>query len=113
MSRYKGVKRFRNRDEYYKYLRSKRNINVANHYETPLLKNPTVEERTSIIADTHVWSFGDRYYKLAHKYYGDSSFWWVIAWYNSIPIEADLSFGDLIEIPVDLPSALDVLGLNY
>ena len=113
MSRYKGLKRFKNRDEYYSYLRSKRDIKVANHYATPLLKNPTVEERTSIISDTHIWSLGDRYYKLAHKYYGDASFWWVIAWYNAVPIEADLSFGDIIEIPVNLASALDVLGLNY
>ena len=113
MSRYKGIKRFRNSEEYYKYLRSKRNIKTVNHYATPILKNPTVGERTSLAVDTHIWSLGDRYYKLAHKYYGDSSFWWVIAWYNAVPVEADLSFGDLIEIPVNLSSALEILGVNY
>tara|TARA_R100001015_G_C4635072_1_gene203363 strand:- start:3840 stop:4181 length:342 start_codon:yes stop_codon:yes gene_type:complete len=113
MGRYKGVKRFNNSEKYYEYLRKKRNLKVARHYETPILKNPSVQERMGIAADTHVWSLGDRYYKLAHKYYGDETFWWVIAWYNAVPIESDLSFGDLIEIPVNLASVLDILGLNY
>ena len=113
MGRYKGTKRFANSHEYYDYLRSKRNLKVANHYATPLLRHPTVEDRVNVISDTHIWSLGDRYYKLAHKYYGDSSFWWVIAWYNAVPIEADLSYGAMIEIPVNLNAVLEILGINY
>lgn len=113
MGRYKGTRRFANSHEYYEYLRDKRKLRVVSHYSTPLLRNPTVEDRASIVSDTHIWTLGDRYYKLAHKYYGDSSFWWVIAWYNAVPIEADLSYGDLIEIPVNIAAALEVLGVNY
>jgi hypothetical protein len=113
MGRYNGSRRFRNTSEYYDYLRKNRNIKVANHYETPILRNPTVEQRMTIVSDSHIWSFGDRYYKLADKYYGDPSLWWVIAWYNAIPIEADLKTGDLIEIPVSLSAILGILGVDY
>jgi len=113
MGRYKATKRFSNTAEYYGYLRRKRGLRVANHYETPRLRNPSVEERSMIISDKHVWSLGDRYYKLADKYYGDAEFWWVIAWYNGRPTEADLKYGDLLMIPISLPTILEVYGLEY
>ena len=113
MGRYSSTKKFRNNLEYYEYLRGKRKLKIANHYATPILKNPTIEERTRIASDSHIWILGDRYYKLADKYYGDSSFWWVIAWYNATPVEADLSLGDMIEIPISLNAVLDVLNLDY
>ena len=113
MPRYKRTRRFRNNLEYYDFLTKKRDIRIANHYATPILKNPSVAERTRIITDKHIWSLGDRYYKLADKYYGDPTYWWVIAWYNSAPTEVDLEFGDLLEIPININTVLDVLGLDY
>jgi len=113
MSRYKGTKKFSNRSDYYRFLREKRNLKIANHYETPILKHPSVAERTRVISDTHIWKYGDRLYILADQYYGDSSFWWVIAWYNSVPTEVDLSFGDIIQIPINLESALNAIGIEY
>ena len=58
---------------------------------------------------SHVWSVGDRFYKLAHKYYGDSKMWWVIARFNSKPTEAHLNLGDVIAIPVPLTDALRIM----
>ena len=113
MPRYKRTRKFRNNLEYYDFLTKKRGIRIANHYATPILKNPSVAERTRIITDKHIWSLGDRYYKLADKYYGDPTYWWVIAWYNSAPTEVDLEFGDLLEIPININTVLDVLGLDY
>ena len=113
MPRYKRTRKFRNNLEYYDFLTKKRDIRIANHYATPILKNPSVAERTRIITDKHIWSLGDRYYKLADKYYGDPTYWWVIAWYNSAPTEVDLEFGDLLEIPININTVLDVLGLDY
>ena len=113
MSRYRRTKKFKNNLDYYDFLRKKRDLRVANHYATPILKNPSVSERTRIISNTHIWTLGDRYYKLANQYYGDPSFWWVIAWYNSVPIEADLKYGDLLEIPINIGTVLDILGLDY
>ena len=113
MARYKNTKRFRNNLDYYEYLRENRDIRIANHFATPILKNPSISERSRIITDTHIWSLGDRYYKLADKYYGDSTYWWVIAWYNSAPTEVDLEYGDMLDIPINLNTVLDVLGLDY
>ncbi len=113
MSRYNGNKRFKNTHKYYEYLRRKRKLKAVNHYATPILRNPTVKDRMNIISDTHIWTLGDRYYKLANKYYGDPNFWWVIAWYNAMPIEADILTGELIEIPVNLSSILGILNVDY
>jgi len=113
MGRYSATKKFRNTSEYYSFLRKKRKIRIANHYETPILKHPKVSDRTKIISDKHIWKYGDRLYKLADKYYGDSSYWWVIAWYNSVPTEVDLKFGDLLQIPINLNTVLEVLDMDY
>ena len=60
---------------------------------------------------SHLWTLGDRYYKLADKYYGDSTMWWVIAWFNRAPTEAHLKIGDIIIIPTPLDDWLDQTGL--
>jgi|TARA_B100000941_G_scaffold242358_1_gene186127 hypothetical protein len=113
MGRYKGYNKFKNNADYYSFLRKKRKLRIVNHYETPMLVNPTVDQRASVLSDTHIWKLGDRLYKLADQYYGDPAFWWVIAWYNSVPTEAHLKTGDLLSIPINLNTALEVLGVDY
>jgi len=49
----------------------------------------------------HVWSHGDKLYKLAHHYYGNSGFFWIIAMFNNKPTDADYNYGDVILIPED------------
>ena len=110
MSRYRKQKIFSNDEEYYDYLRKKRGIKSVLHYSTPMLKNPTVVDRTLIVTTSHIWKYGDRFYNLAHKFYDDPSYWWIVAWYNGLPTEADIQNGDLIEIPINLNEALGVLG---
>ena len=102
---------FSNDESYYDYLLEKRGLKIATHYSTPVLKNPTVSERSTLVTTSHIWSYGDRFYNLAYKYYGDVTYWWVIAWYNGIPTEAEIQNGDLIVIPVNLNDALGVLGV--
>ena len=58
----------------------------------------------------HVWSHGDKYYKLANKYYGDIECWWVIAFFNKAPTEAHLNYGDVIYIPTPLETAKALFG---
>jgi len=110
MPRYKYTPVFNNNIEFYEFLRKKRN-NLKNivQYETQIMYNPEVWERMDLLTDSHVWSYGDRFYKLAHQYYGDVKYWWVIAWYNGYMTESDVVPGDVIEVPVDLPRALEVL----
>ena len=106
MGRYSSTRKFRNNLEYYDYLRNKRKLKVVSHYATPVLKHPTVEQRTRLVSDTHIWTLGDRYYKLADQYYGDSQYWWVIAWYNKKPTDAHYNLGDKVYVPKPLETIL-------
>ena len=109
--RYRKTNTRINDSEYYESLRKKRNVKRITQYKTPSLVNPTVADRINIRTIPHIWSYGDRFYKLADQYYGDSRYWWVIAWWNSYPIEANLDLGTLIKIPLNLESTLDALGV--
>tara|TARA_R100000664_G_scaffold2053_1_gene5254 strand:- start:7590 stop:7931 length:342 start_codon:yes stop_codon:yes gene_type:complete len=113
MSRYNddGEGGMVNDSEYYAPLRRRRGVKRIIHYPTPILYNPTVADRASIATSTHVWVYGDRFYKLADQYYADARYWWAIAWYNGAPTEVDISLGTVIEIPLRLEDLLDVLGV--
>lgn len=110
MSRYRGTKILRNSSAYYAPLRESRGKGPIHHYGTPVLQNPDAAMRSRLKSVSHIWSYGDRFYKLASKYYGDPAYWWVIAWYNSVPSEAHLHVSNLISIPVDIQEALRALG---
>jgi len=73
--------------------------------------HPSVLDRAAIETTEHIWKTGDLFYKLAHRFYGNSSYWWIIAWYNGAPTEADLAPGDLLTVPMDLNTALSILGV--
>lgn len=108
MARYNKSRTLKNSSEYYKPIR--RGKRAIRHYETPRLANPGPGTRAMISSVTHVWTVGDRFYKLANTYYSDVRYWWVIAWYNGVPTEAHLERGTPIEIPLQLEAVLRVLG---
>tara|TARA_R110002072_G_scaffold144467_1_gene290518 strand:+ start:143 stop:472 length:330 start_codon:yes stop_codon:yes gene_type:complete len=108
MARYTKDRVLNNSSEYYESIR--RNKKTLRHFETPRLANPGVGARTVINSVTHIWTVGDRFYKLANTYYADVRFWWVIAWYNGVPTEAHLTRGTPIEIPLDIDMALRAMG---
>jgi len=111
MPRYQNSRILTNASNYYKFLRKKRgNLRAIQQFATPIIRHPTVSMRASTSTNTHLWRYGDRFYKLAHVYYGDSRFWWIIAWWNGTPTEADINFGDVIEIPTNIEEALRILG---
>ncbi len=56
----------------------------------------------------HTWRQGDKLYKLAGQYYGDSSLWWLIAWFNHKPIDGLYNAGDTVEIPLPIQNALAI-----
>ncbi len=111
MARYNKTPILINDSEYYKSLLKTRDTKRIQQYATPILENPTVEQRAAIAKTTHIWKYGDRFYKLAHQYYGDERFWWVIAWYNATPTEAHLKPGNAIRIPINLEQVLGILGV--
>lgn len=100
-----------NDSEYYSFLREKRGVKIIEQFPTPSLSHPGARLRAAISVDPFIWQYGDHFYKIAHQYYGNSNFWWVIAWYNGYPTESDIKIGALIDIPINLEDALRVLGL--
>ena len=113
MPRYKRSKVVKNSSKYYEYLRRPRgNPRAIVHYDVAELRNPTRKERASISSVTHIWKYGDRYYSLAAQYYGVPDYWWVIAWWNARPSEANVRPGDKITIPLNLEETLIILRAN-
>jgi len=99
-----------NEEDFYSFLRDKRGVKKIVQYDIFPLYNPTAAARRGLNTTMHVWKYGDRYYKLAQTFYKDVRYWWVIAWYNGRPTEADVRPGDVLYIPLDLESALAILG---
>ena len=98
-----------NAEEIYKDHFRSRGIKHINQYTSPTLTHPTFEQVSAIDRIPHVWTIGDRYYKLADKHYDNSTLWWVIAWYNQMPTEAHVQLGDTIYIPLPLHKILSLL----
>jgi nucleoid-associated protein YgaU len=53
--------------------------------------------------------FGDRFDLLAHRYYGDTTLWWIIAKANGIRGKAALEPGTQLRIPTDVTMILSRL----
>lgn len=96
-----------NNVEQFNDILDERNVKSITHYSTLSLKFPTSEQVQNLTIKKHTWKSNDRYWKLSKLYYGDEKYWWVIAWFNRKPIEAMLSLGDQVSIPLPLS---DVLG---
>tara|TARA_R100000315_G_C5140688_1_gene80452 strand:+ start:71 stop:406 length:336 start_codon:yes stop_codon:yes gene_type:complete len=111
MSRYDGRKIFRTANPIYSKMLKERDLRYFRFYETPRFSDFDEDDLFDIEDVGHTWSMGDRYYKLAYKYYGNAEMWWVIAWYNEAPTEAHLEIGDVINIPTPLWKVRSVLGV--
>lgn len=111
MSRYDGRKIFTNQTNLYKKKLDSRGLKKIDHYELAKLKHPDALDVFGLQMLDHVWKLNDRYYKIAHEYYSDSTLWWVVAWFNQKPTEADLNIGDVIQIPYPLEKLVTYLGL--
>ncbi len=107
----KDVATYINDDEIYSHVFKERNVPRIEQYPTPRYKEITLEMASKVEQIRHIWSLGDRYYKLAHKYYNDTNYWWVIARFNRKPTEAHLKIGDTISIPMPLSQALLITTL--
>ena len=113
ISRYKDLGKIKNSDPDYRkqYLKRYQDRSAITHYETQMLEYPTIEEIKSLEFANHIWNMGDRYYKLAQHFYGDSAHWWIIAWFNKKPTEGHINFGDLIYVPLPLERVISYYGV--
>jgi len=109
--RYKNQDIFVNIDEAYRrYLKKTRGMEQIKQYGTPTFRHPTSADVAKFNTINHIWSTGDRYFKLAAEYYDDPTLWWVIALYNQKPTEMHVSLGDVIYVPVPLETVLFYIG---
>ncbi len=107
--RYVRRRVFENRLPTYREQRKDRNVRLIRHFSTPNMRYPDSTQLERISAINHVWSHGDRYYKLAYEHYGEKNLWWLIAWFNMAPTESHLNPGQIIQIPMPLEVALSYM----
>jgi nucleoid-associated protein YgaU len=100
----------KNEEELYEEFFEERGVNHITHYRTPRWPPLTAEVRSQLVSVEHIWTLGDRYWKLAHRVYGNPKLWWVIAWYNEKPTEAHLSAGSVVLIPRPIDKVLSYFG---
>ena len=109
-SRYRNRQIVRNDNELYESFLEDRGLNIIRHYRTPTIKHPTGRQRRQLRHSQTVWKQGMRFWSLAAKNYGNSKYWWVIAWYNQRPTEASVRVGDVLLIPKPLNKVLELAG---
>ena len=107
MSRNKNRKKAVNDLKFYRDLLDSRGIRQLEQYRTLVLKNYKEE---SVEYFEYSWTQGDTFWKLSDKIYGDPKYWYLIARFNNSPTEAHVSIGDTIKIPINLTTALQVVG---
>lgn len=108
-SRYGNRKTSINDTNRYRQILERRGANAVEQYTTPRFVYPPPEVRARIKTVNHVWTLGDHFYKLAHEYYGNPTYGWVIAFYNQYSTEELLEYGDIIRIPINLQEVLRVI----
>jgi|7_EtaG_2_1085326.scaffolds.fasta_scaffold01685_4 hypothetical protein len=108
-SRILGRVYFRNVHSRYHDLLIRKKLSGINQWTTPVTATPTSEQLRGITEIRHIWKTGDRFYKLANEYYGNSEYWWVIARYNQTPTEGHVRLGMMLYIPTPINTVLDIL----
>ena len=111
ISRYDVRKLIMNSSPFYSELLKKRDVKFINQYTTPEFSKTAFEEAQDFSYSYHIWTHGDRLYKLANKHYGNSELWWVIALVNSKPTESHFQIGDTVLIPQPLNRVLEAFGV--
>jgi len=95
-----------NKNRLYKRRMDEKNLNFIRQVSTLKLNTVTSEDISDLTVVDHIWKTGDKLYKLANQYYGNNSYWFLLAWYNNKPTDAHVKFGDVIHIPMPLEKVL-------
>jgi hypothetical protein len=99
IDRYSNRKIFKNNLENYNFLIKNRGLKFISHYNSFKYSYKNEQNLGYITTYQHIWSLGDRYYKLSQKYYQNTNDWWLIALYNNKPTESDIILGETLFIP--------------
>ena len=97
---------FLNNEEQYRSILNRKKIRALRQYATLPIKELVANTENQIQVISHIWTTGDKYYKLANQFYGRPGLWWIIALYNKKPTEGHLRRGDIVEIPTPIELVL-------
>jgi len=109
MSRYKQRVIAINENLQYLNLFDERGVTSIEQYKTIEKEVFEQEVYDSIPVIKYAWKFGDMYWRLSDRIYGDPQYWWVIASFNKRPTESHNKVGDILRIPIELSDALQVV----
>jgi|TARA_B100000282_G_scaffold296300_2_gene277817 hypothetical protein len=109
VSRYSRNAIVRTSEQSYNEILSNRGVSQIDHYAFRKFKILKVKDIQGIRLINHTWVSSDRFYKLSSQYYGDPTYWWIIAYYNSTPLETDVKLGQNLKIPTPLELILRAL----
>ena len=109
INRYNFREILKNESEIYETVLREKNIKFIEHYETPVFSFANSQQIKRLQITRHAWTVGDKFYKLANTYYGDSKDWWIIAKFNNTPTESHVKIGDIILIPKPLTLVLEFM----
>ena len=110
-SRYESADIIVNSSKIYSNVFKDRGVKQIRQFGTKSLNFPTQEQLQELDVVGHTWRYGDRFFRLAHVHYGDPKLWWVIAFFNQMPTETTLKFGQLVFIPHPLERLLNIYGV--
>ena len=99
-----------NDHEFYKKKIRERGIPFFRHYSKMKISYITPEDMENLNIIDHIFKTGDSLAKLAHRYYGDTRQWWVLAAFNKKPIDNLIEIGDTIHIPLPLVEVVYLLS---
>ena len=111
INRYTNRSLIVNDDKRYKKFFEERDIRKINQYATQKFTYLSEEEVANIPYYEHVWSMGDRLYKISYRYYGNYTDWWIILFFNKLKNEVDIKAGDVLKVPINIENfILKILG---
>jgi len=99
------------KEEMFRQIKERRDLNMITLYGTARFNSLTDLQLQSLGYETYTWSRGDRFYKIAADYYGDPSYWWVVALFNNTPTEKQIAIGQEIYVPLEPESLASMMGV--
>ena len=107
-SRYINRNIIRNNSAKYVEQFSSRGVGFIDHFATANIQYPSQKLLKELNIENEIWTVGSRFYKLAAKHYGDPTLWWIIPWFNKLPLESDYDAGEVVLIPKPLSIILNL-----
>jgi|TARA_E500000318_G_C3437981_1_gene163830 nucleoid-associated protein YgaU len=83
-----------------------RGATTAIHFSKQDFNKITEVDRAAFENEAYIYKSGDRLFKIAFDAYGDSRYWYLLAWWNQKPTDFHCKVGDIIYIPRPLKDVL-------